>query len=276
MNYTNYTPVWVISVMVCSTLISIERINTMNNHAEQTSGFFTAQDKYGHAVIIEWHKTNILSPELAAFKKEVCDLASKVTATTETQFLQKHPEAVSSGGFLKSCEPLFAQGVQAVDWVQVEQTLQASIAQFYLADISNFGTEIINMLINDVYYFASIKNKETDQLLGFLMAATTPALPVGDIKLINLIVAPENQNRDLEKLLLSLIIKMLPQVTRIFTMIRPTNQNARIVFESCGFEQDKDPIQDPLHPIDERYSLVLHYRMDRSDILQKTAQQLSE
>jgi ribosomal protein S18 acetylase RimI-like enzyme len=262
--------------MVCSTLISIERINTMNNHSEQNNGFFTAQDKHGNAVIIEWHKTNILSPELAAFKKEVSNLASTVTAATETQFLQKHPEAISSGGFLRNCEPLFVQGVQMVDWTKVEQTLQASIAQFYLADISKFGAKIINMLINDVYYFASIKDQETDQILGFLMAAITPALPQGTLKLINLVVAPEHQNRDLEKLLLSSIIKAFPDVTRIFTTIRTTDQNALMVFESCGFEEDKEPVQDPLHPIDERYLLVLDYRMDRSDILQKTAQQLSE
>ncbi len=276
MNYMNYTLFGVISVMVCLTLISIERINTMNNHKEQKSGFFTAQDKSGRVVVIEWHKTNIISQELATFKKKVSDLASKITATAETQFLQKHPEASSSGGFLRSCEPLFANEVQSVDWLQVEQTLQASITQFYLADISKFGTEIITMLINDVYYFASIKDQTTDQLLGFLMAAITPALPQGTIKLINLVIAAENRHQGLEMLLLSSIIRVLPDVMRIFTMIRPTNQNARIVFESCGFEEDKEPVQDPHHPIDEKYLLVLDYRTDRSDILQKMAQQLSE
>ncbi len=37
---------------------------------------YQAQDKTGKNVRINWKKTNILSPELASFKREVSGLAS--------------------------------------------------------------------------------------------------------------------------------------------------------------------------------------------------------
>lgn len=247
----------------------------MNSYKEKNSGFFHAQDQSGRAVIIEWHKAGILALELANFKKQVSDLASQVTASSETQFLQVHPEAVSSGGFLKACEPLFAQGVELVDWGKVEETLQASIKQFYTVDISLFGAEVINKLIDDVYFFASIKDKKTEKLLGFLMASITPALPAGDIKLINLIVEPAQQHSGLQQLLLASLIKVLPQVKRIFTMVRPVNNEAQDVFAECGFVQDYNPIQDPNHPIDQNHLIVLEYKMEQSDLLQDVTDQLN-
>jgi len=212
---------------------------------------------------------------LVEFKKEVSDVASQLTAASETEFLKRFPDAVSSGGFLKSCEPLFAQGADCVDWVAVEQRLQESIKQFYRADLSLFGQEIINKLMQDVYFFALVRDQKTAQLLGFVMSSITPALPKSDIKLINLVVSPTEQGTDLEKLLLGSLLYVLPQIRRIFTMVRPTHQSSLQVFASCGFTEDKNPVQDPHHPIDNKYVMVLEYKTDISDVLKKASAKLS-
>lgn len=248
----------------------------MNNHQNQKNGNFFASDNAGHTVVIEWHMTNILAPELAKFKREVSDLAAEVTAKTETQFLKQFPDAISSGGFLKSCETLFAEGADQVDWDAAEQRLQETIKQFYFADLTKFGQEIINKLINDVYFFALVKDQTTSQLLGFIMSAITPALSEGDIKLINLVVFSKSQGIGLEKILLGSLIRALPEVRRIFTMVRPANTYALQTLHICGFIEDKDPVQDPHHPINTEYLVVLECRVDQSEVLQKAAERLSQ
>lgn len=246
----------------------------------QKSGQFIAIDALGKSVVIEWHITDIFSPELTAFKKRVSDLAAQTHAATEVQFLHVHPEAVSQDGFLKACTPLFTDGLESVDWQQVETTIQSTYKQFYLMDIASFGTDIIKRIADDLYFFVTIKEAssvethDSGKILGFMMSAITPALAYGDIKLIKLALAPTELNRGLGELLVSSVFKVIPQVKRIFSIIRPTDENAFKAYLSWGFVQDHNPVQDPNHPINLNYLTVLEYKTDQSDELQKTAKTL--
>ncbi len=240
------------------------------------AGQLITNDVCGSPVSIDWQITDILSSNLAEFKRNVCDLAAKVTATIEIQFLHAYPEAVSQDGFLKACEPLFGHGIENIDWQAVEKTIQTSIKQFYLMDISKFGADIVGKLADDVYFFASIKDQKTDNLLGFIICSITPALPYGNIKVINIVIAPEGQNRELERILLSSIFAIIPQVQRIFIITRPTNSTALNAYKTCGFIQDVNPIQDPNHTITTEHFVVFEYKSNQCNILQNIAETFTE
>lgn len=294
MNPTNYSPLFCgVLVFVYSINLSIES-KTMNDYnvkndtqsswldsvksmtASKKSGHYLAQDAHNAPVIIEWHITNILSPELAMFKRNVSDLSAQATAATETELLHQRPEAVHTGGFLKACEPLFAQGPDMVNWQTVEETIRTSIKQFYLMDMTQFGQEVISMLIDDVYFFASVKDQKTDTLLGCIMSSITPALPYGDIKIINIAVEANAQVNGLEKLLISALYKTIPTIKRMFIITRPTNCLGLTTYEQCGFVRDNNPIQDPNHAIAMEHFVVLEYKTEQSDIIQKSADKLIE
>lgn len=275
-----------------------ERIKKMNNPKEsqhtvsewlsvvrtatatKKSGQCAATDATGRPVILEWNITDILSPDLAVFKKNVSDLAAQTHAVSEVQFLHVHPEAASQDGFLKACVPLFANGLESVDWQQVEATIQSTYKQFYLMDIASFGADIIKRIADDLYFFVTIKeapsgeNSGSDKILGFMMTAVTPALAYGDIKLIKLALAPTELDRGLGELLVGSIFKVIPQAKRIFSIIRPTDKNALKAYLSWGFVQDENPVQDPNHPMNLNYLTILEYKTDQSDRLQKTAKTL--
>lgn len=288
MNFSNYCPFLVVLVIICSITIFIES-KKMNDHTVPQStlsqwladvkkatnskqiGQLITNDASGCPVVIDWQITDILSPRIAEFKKNVCDLASQVTAAEEVQFLHAHPDSVSQSGFLKACEPLFANGIENVDWPLVTNTIQSSIKQFYLMDMSKFGAEIISKLADDIYYFASVKDHSTGKLLGFIMSSITPALPYGNIKVINVVIAPEEQNRGLEKTVLSSILHVIPHVKRMFTVTRPTNTTRLTALKTCGFTQDLNPGQDPNHTIALKHFVVFEYKTEQSDILQKAA-----
>lgn len=242
----------------------------------KSSGMLTTTDTTGVPVIIDWQITDILSPHLAAFKKDVSGLAANATAAMEIQLLHKHPQAVSSGGFLKACEPLFAQGVDQVNWQLVEETLQTSIKQFYLMDLSKFGADIINKLIDDIYFFAAIKDQKTNELLGFIMTSITPALPYGDIKVINVVIAQKERGRGLEALLLGSIFKIISGVKRLFTITRLTNVELLKAYTAYGFVEDLSPVSDPHHKVAMEYVIALEYKAAQSSMLQKIALTLSE
>lgn len=222
-------------------------------------GQFVAQDDKGMSVILEWSQTDILSPDLATFKKEVCEIASDTLAPIEVQFLRVHPYAVSQELFLKPCAPLFEKGLEFVNWKMVEEMIASTIKQFYLADLSKFGTEIIKPLLKDIYFSMKVRDKKTEKILGFLICAITPALPKGDVKIINLVILPTEQSRGLDKLLLNLVLKIIPGIKRLFIFIRPTNDHDLKRYRSLGFTQNLNPIQDPNHKVNMEFLTLMEY-----------------
>lgn len=279
----------IVTAHVCTAqLNSYERIETMNNKeakndwlsqvksslGAKSSGSFAAKDSNGKPIVLEWLVADIVSPQLAAFKKQVSDLAAQNTAATEVEFLRKHPEAVEQEFLLKPCAPLFAKGVVEVDWKQVEETIKATIKQFYLTDISSFGDTVIKPLLDDLY-FGVIAKDPSGELLGFAMFSITPALAYGDVKLIHVSADHKEQARGIEALLIASIVKLVPETTHIFTGIRPTDAHALAIFAACGFAPEAAP-QDPHHKVNVEYFTVLGYTTESSVILQNLAEQLKE
>lgn len=242
--------------------------------ANNRGGTFEAMDNTGTPVILEWKKTDIISPDIAVFKQNICEIACRDLADIEVQFLQTNPQAVSEELFLKPCAPFFDKGFESVNWEAVKEKIQSTVRQFYLTDLSSFGPEVIKKLLDDVFIFVSIKDKETEKLHGFIMLSATPALPYGDIKMINMVLIPEGQNRGLDQLLLSTIFKIIPQTKRIFLMTRPTNDKTLRSYSKIGFTQDLNPFQDPNHKVNMEYLVLLEYKAERSNNLQNIADNL--
>ena len=267
----------------------IERIQTMSNKndkkttwleqikemlSEENKGIFGYKDAAETPIVLEWNISNILSTELATFKKNVSDIAAKTTANMEVQFLHRHPEAVTSEYFLKPCEPLLKNGLESADWKQVEQTIQSTIKQFYLTDISKFG-DALKPLLDDLYGFVAIKNQNTQTILGFMMFSITPALADGNVKVIHVAITPKEEHRGLDKLLMSSIFKILPTTQRIFLGTRPTHKQAIKAYCSWGFSEDLAFTQDPSHEVNSQYFAIYEYLSDQTDLLQEIADQLT-
>jgi len=213
------------------------------------------KDSLGNSVVIESQKVDILSAELARFKQEICEMACAATVPMEVDFLHRHPQAVHSELFLKPCAPFFEKGIENVNWKGVEEKILATIRQFYLVDISKYGSEIIEKLKNDDYYLFAVRQ---ENLLGFAMYAVTPALPEGNVKLINFVVSDQGANRGLEKLLIETLLEMLPTTKRLFVFTRPTNVLGIEMYKTLDFSLDLFPFQDPNHPMDLTAMYCLH------------------
>ncbi len=84
-------------------------------------GEITTKDDLGNSLILEWTRSDILSPILASFKNSISDLASEELASVELHFLRKHPEAASQELFLKDCMPLLENGIELSKTKQINK-----------------------------------------------------------------------------------------------------------------------------------------------------------
>lgn len=232
-------------------------------------GSASAADEKGEVFVIEWKRVDILSPNLALFKKDLSDLAAEKLSKSELAFLKAHPEAASSELFLRACKPLLDHGSEKVDWHAIREAIKSSVKQFYLADLSKFGPDMIKPLLNDVYFCATARKLNEKVPLGFLLFSITPALPFGDVKVINFFLSEDRPSEVLRNFFMGMIFKILPQTKRIFLFARPTDTAALEMYAAMGFERDANPFQDPSHKINPQYLASLDYRIENSSILQQ-------
>lgn len=218
--------------------------------------FLAAEIPVGESMTLEWKKTDILSKDLAEFKRNVCDLACSTLVSKEVKFLQANPQAVSQEMFLSPCAPFFEKGIEEVDWNKVSDTICSTMKQFYLMDITTFGESVLKPLMQDVYYLVSIK--ENKELLGFAMFAITPALPSGHVKLIN--IAVRSDAKEIEKQLITSIFEIHPETKTVFLYTRPTNAEDIQNYLRWGFTKDATPVNDPNHKVNSDFLLYLECR----------------
>ena len=269
MHWNSYSPFLVVLTVICSITICIERTKKMNNQKSEKIGHFFAHDKHGVAVVLEWHKTNIVSPDFAADMTKVWTFARDAYVPVEMDFLKAFPEVVGTEPYFAPFESLFVNGVEHVDWNAAEKTMEAILKGHFVFDPAKFPQQVIEMFGQDSTFFVVIKDQTTDIMLGFITFLMRSNYVAGDIKVMSLAVSVDHQNRGLGKLLMSSIFKIVSDIKRIFLCTRVTNVIALNAYRSWGFVIDEHPILD--HAFDLKHWTFMEYKADLSDVLQKTA-----
>jgi ribosomal protein S18 acetylase RimI-like enzyme len=240
-------------------------------------GSFSAHDKSGVSVVLEWVKTDMMAPEFAALMANAWEVARPTYTAVEMQFLKAHPEVVSQDDYFKSFQQsfkdLFSNGPQAVDWQAAQEHMETVLKQAFVFDTSRFSEELIKKFSQDQYFFVSVKDKESGAILGFVTFLIRPGYAAGDIKVSTLAVAPSAQKRGLATLLMSSIFKLHPSLKRIFLCTRVTNETAIRAYKSWGFTHDTNPVQEPHYTFNLNHWIFMEYKADQEDVLQKVAEE---
>lgn len=230
--------------------------------ADKKSGVFTAIDKTGATIYLEWRIINTRSHEFLATTKELSDFMVQNWTPIEVDYLKAYPEDVMEKEHLQAFRPLFAQGIEHVDWQKVSALMGTMIKGFVEADPKDFFGE------HDISIFVIAKDKATNTRLGFIQYLVKQEYPYGTINLGNLAVDQTARNRGLGKILTSSIYKLLTKTERIFLYTRTTNVVAQKAYMAYGFKVSKKPITDPIFA---HGWFMMEYKTDESDIMQKEA-----
>ena len=233
--------------------------------AADSSGILTATDKTGTKVLLEWKIMNARSTELLTTMKTLSDFMVRTWTPIEVDYLKAHPEEVMEKDHLKSFRPLFASGIEHVNWQEVDSLMAQLIKSMIETDPKDFFGE------HDTSIFVIAKDKATNEQLGFVQYLVKEEYPYGTVNLGNLAVEEKARNRGLGKLLTSSIFKLLPKTERIFLYTRTTNEVAQKAYSAYGFKLSEKPISDPIFA---KGWLMFDYSSKESDILQRAAQKL--
>lgn len=238
------------------------------------SGMLQAHDKQGLPIVLEWYRTSFQSADFSEIKKIISEVLIEDYVSVSIEFLKQHPEAVQQDENFRSLEPLFKNGVERIDWNLVENQEREELRQVFAFDLASLIAESKISLPEDYYFFVLARDKTTSNLLGFIRFGIAPYYVFGDVKVITVAVASIAQNRNLEKLLMSSIFKIIPNVKRIFLATRPTNITAIKAYETWGFTPDAHPVQDPHWKAIQDHWVYFEYQANQINILQKTAESL--
>jgi len=247
----------------------------MNNQKETNqTGSFTTYDKQGKSIRLAWQKTTLFSPEFTIAMKAVWPIAREAYTPVEVQFLQAYPEVVGTEDYFKPFEPLFNDGLNAVNWSKVEEVMQTLLKSHFIFDTSTLGTDIIAQYAKDTCYIVTVKDQPTNTLLGFITFMMRANYAPGDIKVMSFAVDQSQQGRGLGKLLMNSILTIDTKINRIFLCTRVTNETALTAYRAWGFTTDEHPILD--HAFNLNHWTFLEYKTEKSDGLQKVAATLTE
>ncbi len=242
-----------------------------NTHLDNTqqAGSFHAKDKTGTPVILEWQKATLFAPEFLDTMKKVWPIACAAYTPVEMNFLRIFPQVVGTEPYYKIFEPLFKDGVDAIDWSKVETVVQESLKPHFIYDTSTWGPEAFTLFGKDICDVITVKDQNTNTLLGFSTFMLRDSYAFGNIKMMHFAVNPTSQNRGLGKLLMSSILKINPSIKRISLHTRTTNTTALKTYKKLGLTKDDNPIMD--YPTNLEHWIFWEYRVGKQNNLEKIA-----
>lgn len=234
----------------------IESIKTMNH------GILKAKDNFGAPIELVWEEVDVTTKRLNEILKEASPLLAQTYASMELEFARQYPEAVETEMFLKPLASYFKDGVELVDWQQLEKILCAQLVQFFSA------TDFAQYLApGERQWFVTAKDAKTGQTLGIIQFLVQPQFEQGTVKVAMFGVEQGAHERGIDKLLMSSIFKFMNGGSRIFLHTRVTNESMLNALQALGFT----PFTGPLP-----YWLDMEYICEQSHELQKVAQAFLE
>ncbi len=241
---------------------STDWINQLDATLSKQRGTFTAMDAHGVPLILEWEKVDPQSPRINEIIKEAAEILAHTYTTMELQFARTYPELVATEMFLKPLAPLFAYGVDHVDWKAAEEVLLKNLMQFFtITDFAKYGKA------QDVHLFVLARDPQTKELLGLINYIGSKECEYGSLKVAYFGIAATAVPRGIDKMFMSSIFKLVPEVTRLFLHTRITNEVTLSIYRTWEFNQFPGPLA---------YWIDMEYLVEKSDMLQKASGSLKE
>lgn len=152
------------------------------------SGTFRAKDNSGASIDLVWQQVDLKTARLNELLKDASEIFAQTYVAMELQFARKHPGTVASEMFLKPIEPLFKDGVEAVDWQQAKETLYTNLVQFFsTTDFAQYTKP------GEQQFFVKAQDAKTGDVLGVIQFLIAPDFQVGTVKVAMFGVASQAQ-----------------------------------------------------------------------------------
>ena len=190
----------------------------------QQYGSWTGLDKTGKPVIVEGEvisrDSRIVSS--GAYVESLNTMAD-VMQVPDLEWIRSYPLVALNPLVLFLYAKLYCQGKQFRDWIY----------DSYMERIDEAASQVSD----EVHYLFTVKELDSEKLLGIVMFQVGKEHEHGTVELGPLAVTPEAQGRGLSKILTCSILKLLPQTNRIILEALCSNTKAIDIYKSFGFTQ---------------------------------------
>lgn len=236
-------------------------IKDINELFHRNEGNFVSQDFAYKGWIIEWEKIESTSSKLNEKIKYLSPLLVNGYSKIEVAFAKKFPELVKNEMFLKSLASMFESGINNIDWDLAENKIKGVLRNFFIeTDWKQFSKP------EDSHIFSVLKEQNTNEAVGMAQFLITSDHDYGNIKIALYDGVNPLTNPELNKLLLSSIFKLIPNINRLFFHTRSTNEKAINMHQQFGFTKFSGNLPNWTD---------LEYKVEKNDCLQVIAKSLS-
>lgn len=185
-----------------------------------------------HSFLVEWAKLPLLSDEFAERMQSMADLGTDSFLQVELDFVKQLPEAFDQDPTLY---PL--KGMQSR---KLERTMRERISQMFYLKPKDFPIEMREQMGEAYYYFVTVKEEGSDDILGFITFLSGGPIPLNEYKITVLAVDPAHRRKGLGKCLIQSIYRVGVEPRRVFLSTRPSNIAAINLYKKCGFVHDRE------------------------------------
>lgn len=204
---------------------------------------FLTQDKLGGQISIEFEIVDPLSIQFSEKLALISDSLSRAYVSVESQFARQFPESLSRDKFLNSLEPFFKDGVSKVEWPLVEENIENILRKFFGDAFSKSLSANKEVCSNFTHFLIVAKEKNSPSPLGAIYCMMSNTESEQTIRVPIFGVAPEAQSRGIGKILMSSILKQIPNVKKIALSTRITNEKALKAYRAWGFVSSPNTIE---------------------------------
>jgi|LakMenEpi03Aug12_release.lakeMendotaPanAssembly.Ray.scaffolds.fasta_scaffold476480_2 hypothetical protein len=129
---------------------------------------YQATDKRGAPINITWQETTFFAPTFATLMKQSWPMAQQAYLPIEMNFLRAFPEVVQTEPYFNAFKPLFAQGVQEVDWTTAEKEMTSLLEKHFVFDPAAFSNAMIEQYEKDSVFMWQHETKKPTNYLVLL------------------------------------------------------------------------------------------------------------
>ena len=247
-----FIPVSLLTMLFCV----VQTVNTKEQLYNERNK--TMKDTKGNSILLRWETIDGQNPEVTGKIRQVSDILIETYTQQELAFARKHPEAVKDEHFLKSLATLFESST--IDWRLAESEIRKIFQQFFTTtDFGKFSKP------GESHIFVTAIDKATGKTLGVIQFIKSPDFQAGSIKAGMFGIDENVQDQGLQEILMSSILKLMPDVQKIFVHVRSTNEKTLALYQSWGFI-----------PMAEQqgYWMNMEYNAQKNALLQKRAELL--
>lgn len=190
-------------------------------------------DKLNNKITIECETIELYSEHFPQKMQSIgVGLASAYTPV-ELEFAKQFPHSVAQDKFLQSVAPHFKEGVEGVDWPQVEMEIKQTLEKFFTFGFQKSLSANKEMKAHFTHHLLIAKEGVNPIGALYCMMAKEDAERVVRVPLFA--INPEAQSRGIGKSLMGAVLKHIPDCKKIALSTRVTNHKAIKAYQQWGF-----------------------------------------